>query len=184
MSSGAWFSTPGRPGRVTLEHRLAGLYVLNGLSRGGVVLDLGAAEGLIARALIQQGIAAGADLVERHVAYIKTGRRLCEDVPARWHQVDLGEKRGLERLDRILRPRHEIVLALAVLQKMPDPAALLRWAASHCSDLLVVRVPSNPFAPKAGGELVDVRLLLRDEFESVAEPPVSGAWLAVFRRRT
>lgn len=143
-----WFSTDGRPGDRTLEQQLLGLDLLLSSCRGKTILDAGAAEGLISIELARRGALAvhGIEIVPEHV---EVGRKLKGDLPVTFEVGDLN----------VWQPRrkYDVVIALAILQKVKDPTALAMTLADAARELIVLRLPPavapNVLDPRSGNIL-------------------------------
>lgn len=182
-----WFAVDGlQSGDRTLAEQLTGLDPVLQRAPGQAVLDLGCAEGLIARTLVQKG-ARSADGLSVIWPEIALGRRLCQGLPVRLWCADLNEIRAWEaRHPGRLAPRYGIVLLLSILHKLKDPAALLAWALDHASDLAAIRLPAPVIADwRSDHRPFDVRAAIAHDahFSIVAEPEgPRGEWLAIIRR--
>lgn len=142
MRTRGWFSLPERPGDRTLEQQLRGLAPLIAEVRGKRVLDLGCAEGLIALELAREGAqhVDGVEIVPGHVAI---ANRLAEErnLPCKFVQADANRYTPMTE--------YRIVLMLAVLHKLQEPAERARHFASLCTDLCVIRLSPD------GTEIID-----------------------------
>jgi hypothetical protein len=92
--------------------------------------------------------------------------------------------------------RYDIVLCLAIAQKLYNPGRFLRLASALCSNIMAVRLPYPVIDdPRSFNIPVDVTRMLAPEFELIQEtegypfdpskPHKRGddAWLGIFRRR-
>ncbi len=157
-----WFAIPGvQRGDRTLEEQLRGLDPMLAACAGKTVWDVGCAEGLIAfrcaRAGAEAVLGSECNLRLVEVAHAQIAA-LPRDVRARVkvEHEDVGE------VVRAGAPRpHDIVLALAVLHKLPDPTGSLVYLASCARELLVLRLPGGSdgrvFVTKNRLERCDVR---------------------------
>jgi SAM-dependent methyltransferase len=135
-----WFDIPGvQEGDRTLAEQMTGLDGLAELVRGRTVLDLGCAEGLIALECARMG-AARVDAIDYKIEFIDRARKLKlpEGATLNWFYHNL--EHGLP--DGTL-PQYDVVLALAIIHKMPQPAALTRLIADTARQILIVRLPLN-----------------------------------------
>ena len=127
-----WFSTPGRPGDRTLDQQLNGLGPLLAAARGKTILDVGAAEGLISIELAKAGAVAvhGVEIVPEHV---KVANKLRGDLPITFEVGDAN----------VWQPKrnYDIVIALALLQKVRNPTAVAARLAASAIDMVVLRLP-------------------------------------------
>lgn len=169
----AWFKEAG--GTEPLAKRMIGLDSLLANCEGKSVLDLGGAEGLIAREFVQRG-AARAQVIDRMApsdAYLGDGV---------WVQsADLNEQDSAAWF----RGSFDIVLALAVAQKLKRPDRFLLWAAS-LGKTLAVRLPAETFHRKRdpGGKKYSAVEILKPVADLVDEPPsFEDSWLGIFEVR-
>lgn len=123
----------------TLKEQLLGLAPALAEAKGKLVLDAGAAEGLIAVEFVAAG-AKRVDAFDNNQSYITEGE---------WH-ARKGRGRGVMRmrygdinvgLPDGYSPPYDIVLALAILHKAQDVAVSTRMLAEACGGLLVIRLP-------------------------------------------
>lgn len=128
-----WFILDGQTGDRTLDEQMLGITRAIAECGGKRVLDLGCAEGLISREFARAGAAHvhGVDVVVEH---IEVAKRLCEGLAN--VSFDVGH------LGRMAQPEapYEIVLALGVAHKLPEPRVGIRYAAAASSDLVLVRM--------------------------------------------
>lgn len=138
-----WFVTKGREGDRTLEQQLVGLDDLFEAAKGKTVLDVGCAEGLISIELAQRGALAvhGVEIVEEHV---KVGNKLRGGLPV---TLEVGDA-------NVWQPKrqYDIVIALALLQKVRDPSTVCARLAAAARELVVLRLP-----PKHAPTIIDER---------------------------
>lgn len=140
MAGPTWFVVDEREGRRTLAEQMIGLDGALAECAGKTVCDYGCAEGLIAIEFAKAGAASvyGCDY---NAPMIETARQLAAAGPKphpRFEHVDLhdvmrgdsGEARG-----------YDIVLALAIVHKLRDPAVGVEFIADSCRDLAVFRLP-------------------------------------------
>lgn len=177
-----WFEIPGvQSGFRTQGEQLEGLFDLANVVRGRRVLDLGCAEGLIAKHLLAQGATyvLGIDCFGQA---IKEARAQCIGLPAHFIRADLN----------IARPwideQFDVVLMLAILHKLKDPPALVNEVLRMDPELIVVRLP--PHCPgyvrdeRSGFQIHDVAKQIVDSGYTMTEG--SGPrdeWIGFFRRR-
>ena len=138
MGDKGWFRTALRPeGDRDAAEQLKGLELALSQASGKTVLDLGCAEAVISREFALAGAAEvlGIELLESH---LRIGREVCKDVP----QVRLLRASLLDHIKQNPEPQQfDIVLALAICHKLPDPSVPLRFAARSAKDLLLFRDP-------------------------------------------
>src|SRR6185437_10924267 len=203
-----WFKIPGvQGGKWDLDRQMAGLEVVRRACGGMTVLDLGCAEALISLELAKTGaeLVHGVEL-ERHRLEIaeKLFGQQCPRVTRQFIEWDLAHFDALfldhtadtTRQGQFLRTRYDLVLCLAIAQKLPNPARFLRLAATICTHLMAIRLPYPIIDdPRSGNIPVDVRRMIEDEFDLIQETEgyprdVSRAyqhgdqaWLGIFRRK-
>jgi hypothetical protein len=178
-----WFDIPGvQEGDRTLAEQLEGLPI-NELASGDV-LDVGSAEGLISKHLLEQG-AERADCLELNPQLRQAAALLLPRDRARVFPVDLNDGRQMATLDAQLRPEYETILLLSILHKLENPAGLLRWVAGKHADIIAIRLPgttgpmvTNKFTKQA---MCDVRGEL-PAFVCEERPGPRGEWVGIFRR--
>jgi hypothetical protein len=144
-----WFHIPGvQDGDRTLADQIKGLEPLFAEVQGKAVLDLGCAEGLIARACAVAGALRvhGFDWLAPSIA---AGRQYCSPWPVVLEQGDLNESALLRRIGCM---ECDVVLLLAILHKLREPGLLLRTVARRKPELVVVRLP-----PATAPVIVDAR---------------------------
>jgi ubiquinone/menaquinone biosynthesis C-methylase UbiE len=125
-----WFEVEGRPGDRTLEMQMLGLDPLLDECKGATILDIGCAEGLIAMELAKAGAKVhGIDIVESH---IETAKRICGNLSCSFEVADAATYEP---------EAHDIVLMLAILQKLKDPSHACAKFARAAKDLIVMRLP-------------------------------------------
>jgi predicted RNA methylase len=177
-----WFHIPGvQEGDRTLEEQLLGLAPALQEAQGKTVCDLGCAEGLIAIEFASAGAAAvyGCDY---NVELLATAQQQIKDraLPIHFEFRDLNESRPQAQSD--------IVLALAVLHKLDDPAAGVRLCAALAKQLIVLRLPIGSRGIIKSKHKRDTRtdigaLLLREGFRRERkEPGPRGEWVQYWRR--
>ena len=127
-----WFSTAGRPGDRELADQLKGLNWLLANCAGKTVLDAGCAEGLISIELAKAGAVAvhGVEIVRGHV---EVGNKLRGDLPVTLEVADMN----------VWAPRrdYDIVIGLAILQKLRNPSAVARTLADAARETVIFRLP-------------------------------------------
>lgn len=143
-----WFNLPGQIGDRNLEDQLKGLDIALLEARGKRVVDLGCAEGLIARRFAEAGASSvqGFDSVAGHIA---TGRKMMGASPVALEQGDLNNRPLRKHISGM---QFDIALLLAILHKLREPAKLLAAVAQAAPALIVVRLP-----PQTAPVIVDAR---------------------------
>lgn len=138
-----WFNTPGRLGDRTLEQQMTGLVPLLGSVSGKSVLDIGCAEGLIALKLLDAG-ASAVHGVEHRKDFVEVANKLRGDRAATFEVGDANEWAPKRHYD--------VVLMLAILQKLRNPAQACMRYAQAANQLVVLRLP-----PKHAPVIIDER---------------------------
>ncbi len=135
-----WYAVEGlQAGQVDFEDRIDGLEFIARRAEGKTVYDLGCAEGLIAQWLVTRG-ALGAIGFDYNKSRVDMGNAItCPSVNL--YVLDLEEiaEKGFKET----KPCADIVLCLAILQKMRRPEKLLDMAMALCGEWLVIRTPSQ-----------------------------------------
>jgi len=180
-----WFIAPGITGDRTLEEQLMGVELLAPHARGASVLDLGCAEGLIARYCVQ---AWGARLVHgltREPDQVAKAREFCAGLPVHVWQCNLGDWQPWLRHNwKILQADYDIVLALSIIHKVRLPERFIEELQARARSWLAVRLPKRVHHDKRSNLVpIDPVGQLVGRFELVAEPPTCrDEWLGIFRR--
>lgn len=154
-----WFKLRGQDGDRTVEGQLKGLEPAIAGAKGKSILDLGCAEGAIALEFARAGATRilGLEVVGPH---LEVAREICAGHPCEFRCVDLNQVHvGADH------EQFDVVLALAIIHKLKDPAGVLRRFASLARELVVIRMPSWAvkwrFAHERGrGELIDCAAVL------------------------
>lgn len=181
-----WFAIPGiQDGERTVKQQIKGLGPLTAEVVGKTVLDLGCAEGLIMKYLIDRG-AESADGVEIVPERVELGTKLLADYRVRFFVADLEHldvALGEGRLP--LRDAYDAVLALSIAHKFARPVRFIATAARLAKRFLAIRLPSPIINdPRSGYSSVDVRRLVQAEFDFVSgEPAGLNEVIMIFRRR-
>lgn len=150
----AWFTIDGiQAGKYTVKDRLFALDRIKPHARGASVLDIGCAEGLLSKWLIDICGAKSVTGLEKHAPYAEMARHIMRGYDAAYHVVDLDFfETWLEYKPGELAPNYDIVLALRVIQKLARPASFVKAIAPFVGKYLVVQIPTN-----AKGIMVDAR---------------------------
>lgn len=164
-----WLRVPGirDNGDRTLEEQMLGLELALTQAEGKTVLDLGSAEGLIGREFAKAGAVEvlGIEVMEDHIA---VARQACKDFPQmRFLHADLADFAKRHPQPRLF----DIVLALSIIHKLPDPNVVMLFAARSAKDLVCFRAPIWAADGKVGSKrsqssnICDVpRLMAREGF--------------------
>lgn len=123
-----WFKTPDGKGKSSLEQQTIGLDDLWDLVVGNTVLDVGCAEGLIARKCLDAGASFvhGVELRKEAVERTRALGVNCDNA-----NVDSYNPRRI----------YDVVLMLAILHKLAEPAKAFARLLSACDLVAVVRLP-------------------------------------------
>lgn len=136
-----WFQVPGiRPaGDRSLQEQVMGLAPALAEAKGKTVLDLGCAEGMIAREFALAGAADvhGIELLQTH---LDVARKVVKGVP----RVHFTCAHLADYVMENPEPgQYDIVLALGIIHKLDDPGMPLAWAARAARELLLFRAPAK-----------------------------------------
>lgn len=182
----SWFPVDARDHERTLVDQLRGLRPVldefrTARARGRPLtcLDVGCAEGLIGMEMAKAG-AVRVHGVELMPERVRDANRLRGSLPCSFEVADVATYRP-ERT-------YDVVLALSILHKLPDPsAALHRLVSMVCDRLVVVRLPPGrgPVVvdPRSGNvphDLDAVMRGLRFRLEDEAEGHL-GEWIGYWR---
>lgn len=195
-----WLKIPGvQDGARTLEEQMLGLNPALEETPGKTILDLGCAEGTIALEFAKAG-AKSIDAYDYNEPFIEVAKQQYEQsgladadssrpgawpVPVRFKHADITElmaKRGTPK-------RYDIVLALAILHKLPDPEAAIRFCAQSARSLIVIRLPVNSVGSirSKHGEhrRADIRVILPEMgfVRERKEVGPRGEWVHYWRRQ-
>lgn len=143
MQRKGWFKIPGvQDGDRTLEEQMQGLAGALAEASGKSVLDLGCAEGLIAREFARAG-ARAVHCIESVMGHLQVARSLCVNLPVTFQLADLqvvteDAVRSGGRLNE-----YDLVLCLGIAHKMRAPLACIQFAARSSRDLVVIRLSAR-----------------------------------------
>lgn len=174
-----WFRIPGvQDGDRDLADQLKGLGPALSEAQGKTVLDLGCAEGLIAREFALAG-AVSVHGLEMRAEAVTVARNVCRGRACTFEAWDLNQPPVCEPAD--------IALMLAILHKLRQPAVLLGRVIEHVKpQLMVIRLPGPVIRDRRSGMVpFDVpdfccnagygfERLLRGHFDE---------WVGYFRRK-
>ncbi|MFA6204489.1 MAG: class I SAM-dependent methyltransferase [Gallionella sp.] len=186
-----WFKIPGvQNGPRTLNEQMLGLKPAQEEAYGKSVLDLGCAEGLIAiefaraGASVVCGIEYNPDLVKTaNEEFIKASEHDGKFLPASCIHMDI-----TELIANGVQTQFDIVLALAVLHKLTDPAAGARFCADNAKSLIVIRLPIGSTGIIRGKHNQNMRCDVREIFKEKGfvrerkELGPRGEWVQYWRR--
>lgn len=128
-----WLKIPGvQDGDRSVEEQVAALRPAIAASAGKTVLDLGAAEGLIAREFVRAG-AAGALCLEMVADHIAAGKLECKGLPIEFRQCNINEQAADIHI------KADIVLCLGIAHKMHEPVRAIDLAARAARELVLIR---------------------------------------------
>jgi hypothetical protein len=206
-ATAGWFKIPDlQKGKVDLRRQTAGLDVVREACSGASLLDLGCAEGLVSLEMAKAGarLVHGVEIIADRLQVAETlFQKDCPQVERQFIAWDL------TRFDELfldvtpdttpaqpsLLTRYDVVLCLAIAQKLSNPGRFLRLAATICSDILAVRLPYPVIDDVRSFNIpVDVTRMLSKEFELIQETegyptdvkrkhrPGDDAWLGIFKR--
>ena len=128
-----WFQIEGQLGDRTLEEQVAALRPAIAECHGKTIVDLGSAEGLISREFARAGakMVTGIESLPGHVAVANrecAGLKNIEFINA---DLNVAYQQYVFNVD--------IVLALGIAHKLPDPADCILFAARSASELVLIR---------------------------------------------
>jgi glycosyltransferase involved in cell wall biosynthesis len=143
-----WSPDRGLFGKWPESERMAGLDAVLAGCAGKTILDLGAAEGVVARHLLERG-ALLVDGFDKDTSRVRFAQRVCEGLSgASFWEADLSDWPSFEQAaGHRLRDSYDIVLYLGLHHHIPVTSRLitLAEAAKRSSDLLVTRMPAEVF---------------------------------------
>jgi SAM-dependent methyltransferase len=128
-----WFKIDGvQDGDRTLEDQIVAVRPALTEAAGKTVLDLGCAEGLIAR---EFALAGASDVlgIESVAGHLEVARRICDGLAIRFLHANLSNAGQMDV------GQFDIVLGLGVIHKLEFPEIGLRFAARSCKALLLLR---------------------------------------------
>jgi 2-polyprenyl-3-methyl-5-hydroxy-6-metoxy-1,4-benzoquinol methylase len=182
-----WFTIDGLwSGHRTLKSQIQGLGPLTEKIKGGHVLDIGAAEGLISKYLIETAGAASADCFEVVAERVAAGKKLLDGLPARFFQSDL-EYFDLWEMQNtaVLREQYDAVLMLSIIHKLRRPERFLGRMADLSSRFIVLRLPNKVINDVRSAHVTfDTVAFLNQRGFALTSEAESGVreWLGIFER--
>jgi SAM-dependent methyltransferase len=196
-----WFIIGDNGGQVPLERQYAGLNAVD--FTGKSILEIGCAEGLVSIANVRRGarLVHGIEFRERAVEVARSMAGVL-DLADRV-KFFVGDIRDSVRVlnQAGMLPRYDVVMAMAVLQKVPDQADTLRRILGKCTTTMVLRLGERGLFRRrlirtawSWGRSDPVDIAREEGFsllwESCGYPkgeppfPLEGdGWLAVFERK-
>jgi len=165
-----WFEIDGvQTGERKLKERIRGLAPLLPAAKGASVLDLGCAEGLIGKWLLEAGGANSLLGLDKHEPYLETAREVFgEDPRASFAVCDFDDFEAW-LTDHQLAGRYELVLALNIIHKLARPAQFLTSIAGLAGKMLAIALPADVINDvRSGNAPVDPVAELRGKFRLVS----------------
>jgi SAM-dependent methyltransferase len=170
VSRHGWFEIPGvQSGERNLKERIRGLAPLLPVVHGGSVLDLGCAEGMIGKWLIEAGGAASVLGLDKHEPFLATAREVfAGDDRARFEVCDFDQFTAWREVNS-LQEKYDVVLALNIIHKLAHPAQFLSDIARLTGRVLAIALPADVINDaRSGNAPVDPVAVLRGSFELVS----------------
>ena len=181
-----WFIIPGvkSNGYRTLTEQLTNLDMALAAADGKSVLDLGCAEGLIAKTFACKG-ARRVDALTIVQGEIDIGRTLCDGLPVNFHQVDLRDfDRWANKNPLTLLPQYDMLLLLSIIHKMRDIGRFIEQVLPLAADWLVVRSAEVIIDVRSDFKPYALKKRLLQDFDLQFEGPgPQGEWVGIFRRK-
>lgn len=163
-----WFGN-----QVDFEDRVKGLDLIHEEAAGKTVLDLGCSEGAISQWLLDAG-ATHATGIDNHISRINEGR---ESTKVHFQLANLNDLKTVPFLKK-----HDIVLCLAVLQKLRRPEVLLDYAMEHCGEFLAIRTPTSVIDDRRSyHRKLDVLRHVKSRGFILDRMITKPSWIAIFR---
>lgn len=184
-----WYHLEGRPGHGhrTVEEQLQGIETLATI-RPKTVLDLGCAEGLISKWMVEHCGAERVDALTYEAREVQLAKQLCAGLPIGVSECDLNKFAWWRDMhpSRLLEG-YDCVLVLSVLHKLRDPLFQLGQIAGLVKPggWLFLRLPAPVIVhPKSGNVRLDAAdKMLRLGFELLDQPRTCrDEWMGVYRR--
>lgn len=140
-----WFEIPGvQTGERDLKERVTPLRPLLRFVKGASILDLGCAEGLISKWLVDEGRARIVHGLDKHPPYLETARAVMprDRYKAKFDECDFDHfERDAAALG--LLKGYDVVLMLNVAQKLKDPKKFLLAGAKLATNYFVFSGPAK-----------------------------------------
>lgn len=186
-----WFAIPGvQKGPRSLVEQMLGLKPALEETYGKTVLDLGCAEGLIAIEFAKRGasLVCGVDynpalIATANAEIEKASAHSGKFIPVGCMHADLSDM-----LTEGYTQQFDIVLALAILHKLPDPAAGAKFCAASAKSLIVIRLPIGSTGTIRSKHAHHMRCDVREVFRANGfqrerkELGPRGEWVQYWRR--
>lgn len=153
MTDRRWLKVDGVNGVRSVEEQTEALRTAMDECEGKTILDLGSAEGLIAREFIKAG-AKHATCIEALINHVAVGTEYCRGYPVEFINANIADIASQHVA------RYDIVLCLGIAHKLKDPGICIRFAADCCNDLLLLR----------SGRAADENGVITSKFVSDGEP--------------
>lgn len=176
-----WFKIGDEPGLRELKYQMLGLEPLKGYAARASVLDLGCAEGLVGKFMVDVWGVDWVDGIEVVPARVEKAREIC----AGYHNMEfhVGNFDAPDSLPE-LRSRYDIVLALAIAHKLKDPVGFIEWCAEK-AEVLAIRLPTKHKtfqSPRSKNIVVNPSAIL-DGWELVSgQPGPRNEWTGIWCR--
>lgn len=159
-----WFYIPGvQTGERFFKERVSPLAPLLNWSKGARVLDLGCAEGIIGKWLVDAGYAYRVTGIDMHQPWLDTAAKITAGYSCgvfEWIQCDFNE---FDVMGSYLDGGYEIVLCLNVAQKLKEPEKFIKHAASLSVDTFVYSGPGRVLKDiRSEHRPVDIEKILSD----------------------
>lgn len=170
MNRHGWFEIAGvQSGERKLKERIRGLTPLLAAVRGGSVLDLGCAEGMIGKWLIEAGGAASVLGLDKHEPFLETAREVFAGDPRASFVACDFDAFDEWRAANPLQERYDVVLALNIIHKLARPADFLKEVARLAGRMLAIALPADVIDDERSGNVqVDPVKLLRGKFQLIS----------------
>lgn len=179
-----WFKIPGlQDGDRTLESQIIGLDKLTSEIKDKFILDLGCAEGLISKYLLENGayFVEGIEMISQSVTVAIDQN---EGLNARFWQGNLNDID--KSFSHLSVSDYDIVLCLSILHKLKMPGEALKRICEKCSELMVIRLPKSILIDDRSNRVpYDIPALMAAEgfdFELECAGPLDE-WTGYFRRK-
>jgi predicted TPR repeat methyltransferase len=182
-----WFQIAGiQTGERTLKEAVKGLGAIAKAAKNATVLDLGCAEGLVGKWLIDSAGARTVHGLDLHEPFLEMAQQLHADYGnrAQFFHADLDHfEAWLAHNPNALLPRYDIVLALRIVQKLARPERFLQLIAGMCGRMLALNLPDDVIDDRRSGNvIVNPSAVLAGDFELVDSTREAIGVRKVFKR--